>query len=279
MFNLFIEQQRRLNPSRPKLPIPGEFVYKSINLLIKEVKTQGYKFTGCHYLGAELWLEDNRPVLIGAAEFMREDTTKRYLYIPLSRCQDLLPFKLIGETYIQCRYPTADDLLIRPINNYPVMYKSPGDGLNDLLPGFQYAGVVVQDLDSTLYSYIDVAGNYSEVGSTYLSKLRPRGLDNPLGSYGFEALVESDGLGNYPSRLEDGWIGEYTGYLVIDVLGKKWYQYRDSDRYFLLDSPPSDTSRFYYYFWNKLKNPSINISSRNIDYVRILQSTTTPTLT
>ena len=277
MYSKLIERQRRLNPSRPKLPIPGEFSYKSIDLIHKEVKTQDYKFTGCHYLGAELWLEDNRPLLVGAAEFMRTTNNqwedRRYLYLPLSRCQDLLPFTRVGDVHLSRRYPTAEDLIIRSTDSYPVVYNASARGSNILLPGFQYTGVVVQNINSTLYKYIDVVGDYSEPGSTYLSPLRPVGLDNPLGDINFNYLIENIAeIGSYPKRLERGWIGEYTGYMVIDILGKKWHQYRDNNRYFLLDSPPDPNSRSYYYYWNRLDNPSIAITARTIDYVQYLQT-------
>jgi hypothetical protein len=279
MYNKLVARQRRLNPSRPKLPLPGEFTYKSIDLVYKEVRDKNYTFVGCHYLGAELWLEDNRPLLVGAAEFMRKTNSnwedREYLYLPLKVCLNLLPFIRVGGLYLSTRYPTADDLIIRSIDRYPVVYDAPAIGVNPLLPGFKYTGKVVRDVNSTLYTYIDGAGDYSEPGTAYLSPLRPRGLDNPLGRLGFDSLLEDSTLyGCYPERLEPGWVGQYTGYVVIDILGKKWYQYREGFRHFLLDSPPDSDSYSYYTYWSRMDDPSIKLTGSSISYVEIVQQGT-----
>lgn len=263
-----VAEQRRLNPTRPYQPQAGLFEYKGLDALVEEVES--YTWVGIQWLGGDLW---GRRGWQEIAVFVRIDgqswPNRRYIYLPVDLVEHLLPYIPMVDDGYTLRYPSADDLV--PIFSGRVVLLS-SQGIHPLLPGWVWTGRVIWPY----YEYQHVSGDIAPPDTLQWSRLRPTNLLDPLGPPRVEQMTRTlpNLVGELPTRLEEPWIGTYTGWSTINY-GEEMtlYQYRaQTQELFLLDSPPLLDSILYKQQW---LDDSVRLSHIIIQGVTIQQTVTT----
>ena len=114
-------------------------------------------------------------------------------------------------------YPKREYYLRGGLRDWPEIYELVLDGIeHPYAKGLYLTGYVALQTDGVPnYEYIDLDGYYGGPGLTYISSLRPPGIDYPLGRPKGGDLVKDLCVGEggwFPETGNGYWVGRYSGY-------------------------------------------------------------------